>query len=239
MTNIDRELSQAIQRARQAFDQAQSTGRRKPNGIGEYEREKAAREQQKILEACGIYDRFTETTFAMIERQGLAPSMRDNLKVVKEYSEKLETHIRTGTGLILRGQVGTMKTTLAVAVLQELIHTGRRGFFITMPSLLDNIFTLKEGNMEEWLAFEKKLKNTSLLILDDLGAEYQKGWVSTKIDAIISERYNRCRPMIITTNLSLAQMKETYAERIIDRLRSTCLNLTFCGESLRRKAVAG
>ena len=98
---------------------------------------------------------------------------------------------------------------------------------------------MKEGNVEEWLAFERKLKNTSLLILDDLGAEYQKGWVSTKIDAIISERYNRCRPTIITTNLSLAQMKETYAERIIDRLRSTCLNLTFCGESLRKKAVAG
>lgn len=239
MNHINQDLGEAIQRAQQAFDQARLTGRLNPSLIGEYEREKAVRERQRVLEWCGIHARFAETTFAAIERQGISPSMGENFIQTKEYAEKFDKHIRTGTGLILKGQVGTLKTTLAVAVLQELIQRGRHGFFITMPSLLDTIFTLKEGNIEEWLAFENKLKNTGLLILDDLGVEYQKGWVMTKIDAIISERYNRCRPIIITTNLTFDQMKNTYAEHIIDRLRSTCLTLTFCGQSLRRKAVAG
>jgi DNA replication protein DnaC len=237
MNHINQDLAAAIRKAQQAFDQARLTGRLKPSVVGEYEKEKAVRERQRVLEWCGIHARFAETTFAAIEQQGIASSMGANFNQAKEYAEKWDKHTRTGTGLILKGQVGTLKTSLAVAVLQELIQRGRHGFFITMPSLLDTIFTLKEGNIEEWLAFENKLKNTGLLILDDLGAEYQKGWVMTKIDAIISERYNRCRPIIITTNLTIDQMKNTYAEHIIDRLRSTCLTLTFCGQS-QRKAVA-
>lgn len=106
-------------RAQQAFDQARLTGRLNPSLIGEYEREKAARERQRILEWCGIHARFAETTFAAIERQGIAPSMGENFIQAKEYAEKFDRHIRTGTGLILKGQVGTLKTTLAVAVLQE------------------------------------------------------------------------------------------------------------------------
>jgi DNA replication protein DnaC len=81
--------------------------------------------------------------------------------------------------------------------------------------------------------FEQRLREIPLLVLDDLGAEYSEGWVLTKVDAIIAERYNRCLPVIITTNMSTEQMREIYAERVIDRLRSTMQVVTFSGQSLR------
>lgn len=56
----------------------------------------------------------------------------------------------------------------------------------------------------------------------------------TKVDAIFSERYNRQRSTIVTTNLCGADMKNRYADRIIDRLRSTTRVVTCnTSESLR------
>lgn len=137
---------------------------------------------------------------------------------------------------MLKGSVGTLKTTLAVAVLREHLTSGGDGLFMTLSSLLDNIFTLKAKSMDKWAQFEQEIRETPLLVLDDLGAEYTEGWVLTKVDAIISERYNRCRSVIVTTNLSAEQLRGVYAERVIDRLRSTLKVVNFKGQSLRQPA---
>lgn len=108
--------------------------------------------------------------------------------------------------------------------------------FITMSGVLDSIFTLKAKSLEEWAKFEQRIRETPLLALDDLGAEHTEGWVLTKVDAIIAERYNRCRSVLITTNLTAEQLRGVYAERVIDRLRSTLKVINFSGPSLRQPA---
>lgn len=130
-----------------------------------------------------------------------------------------------------------MKTSLAVAILQQFLQEGGSGLFVPMANLLDNLFTMKERNRAEWVAYEEKIRNTGILILDDLGAEYHQEWVISKVDAIISERYNRMRPIIVTTNMSAAEIKGKYAERIYDRLKSTSLVINFDGASLREAVV--
>lgn len=154
---------------------------------------------------------------------------------VREYCASIQSNIENGIGIILRGPVGTGKTTLGIAVLQHALLNGYGALFVPTASLLDNIFTLKATNIEDWASYEKRLRTASLLMLDDLGTETDKtdGWVITKLDAIISERYNRMLPVIITTNLTSEQMKGKYAERIIDRLKQTSLVLNFKGKSLR------
>lgn len=190
----------------------------------------------KKLERCGIYRRFRDCNFENIKKAGVPESVREQYSQVKAYAGNLKENITEGRGLLLKGSVGTMKTTLAVAVLQAHIARGGGGLFITMPSLLDNIFTLKAKSLDEWVKFEQNLRETPLLVLDDMGSGHTEGWVLTKVDAIISERYNRCRPVIITTNLSARQLKGIYAERVIDRLRSTLKVINFSGPSLRRQA---
>ena len=185
------------------------------------------------LERCGINKRFYGCSFANIEKEDIPASIREPYSQVKGYSRKIKENIEAGRGLLLKGSIGTMKTTLAVAVLLEYIARGGNGFFINMSGLLDNIFTSKARSPGEWVKFEQRLKEIPLLVLDDLGAEHSEGWVLTKVDAIIAERYNRCLPVIITTNMSTEQMREIYAERVIDRLRSTMQVVTFSGQSLR------
>lgn len=187
----------------------------------------------KKLERCGIHRRFQGCRFANIEKAGIPEIVREPYRQVKKYAGHLKENLAAGRGLLLKGSVGAMKTTLAVAVLQEHIDSGGSGLFITMSSLLDSIFTLKARKLDEWAKFEQRLRETPLLVLDDLGAEYTEGWVLTKVDSIIAERYNRCLPVVVTTNLSVSQLHGLYAERVIDRLRSTLKVVNFIGQSLR------
>ena len=92
-------------------------------------------------------------------------------------------NVAEGRGLLLKGSVGTLKTTLAVAILREHLILGGSGLFITISGLIDNIFTLKAKSTDKWVKFEQQIRETPLLVLDDLGAEYTEGWVLTKVDA--------------------------------------------------------
>lgn len=103
-----------------------------------------------------------------------------------------------------------------------------------MAVLIDNLFTMRERNKEEWVKYEQTIRCTKLLVLDDLGAENtDQGWIRCKIDSIVTERYNKMLPTIVTTNLSAEDLLGTYSGRVYDRLRSTSDVITFTGESLR------
>jgi len=207
----------------------------------ERERERLAKERKEwlsTLEKSGIEKRYRYCTFENIEAQEIPVRMLGEYRQVKYYATHIADHVDAGMGLALLGPVGTMKTSLAVAVMQAGLKLGISCMKITMPSLLDTIFTLKDTNREEWARFEDRLRNVGILLLDDLGAEHSEGWVHTKIDAIVSERYNRMKPIIITSNLTSERLAKTYAARIFDRIRQTSELIKFSGESLRQARSA-
>lgn len=232
-SNIPAGLAGLNEQLARIRDKAMSTGRMRPAGDSDYDREKAAEEHERVLTQCGIAPRFRSSTFAALEERGIPPSVLPQYEEVKEYVASLDANLDEGRGLILRGGVGTMKTSMAVAVLLELIARGKRGFFITMPSLLDSISLMKQQDPEEWARFETRLRETRLLILDDFGGEYYTPWLQTKVDALIAERYNHLRSVIITTNMGGEAMRAGYFERTISRLRATCDVVTFSGPCLR------
>ena len=207
-----------------------------PGDFTAYEEQKRQEEIERQIKIAGIGRRYAGCTFEYIERRGVPVGMEAYYPIIKNYANNLPENIKSGTGILLQGAVGRMKTTLAAAVLLEHIHAGHRGMFITMSSLLDTIFSLKARSVAEWEQFETNLRTISLLVIDDLGSERTEGWVLTKVDSIIAERYNNCLPVIVTTNLSKTELKETYAERIIDRMRSTMIDVVFSGSSLRERA---
>lgn len=189
------------------------------------------------LESRGIYKRYQNITFDNVIAQGVPVHFKEQFKSAQEYAQNIEQNLREGVGVIFKGGVGTLKTTLAIAILRHQLekNNGVGGLFVPMSSLLDNIFTLKARSTDEWLAYEQKLRTIPLLVLDDLGAEYHQEWVLSKVDSIVTERYNRMKPIIITTNLTAAELKGKYAERIIDRLKSTSKQVNFNGKSLRKE----
>lgn len=154
--------------------------------------------------------------------------------VVKKYSNNLKDNLDSGKGLILRGPAGTGKTSIAVSILKQAMALGKWCLMISMPNLLDNMLTLSKGDNVVYLRYEQKLRNIPLLLLDDFGAEYSKSdWVSSKVESIIIDRYNRMKPIILTTNYSDTWTEENYSQRIYDRLRGEYAVAIFNGASHR------
>ena len=197
-----------------------------PIGGGNRSADCEAESDAARLEACGVFVRYHDATFETIEERGVPTELRGQVDTVRRYADEIDANVRIGNGLLLRGPVGTMKTTLAVAVLQCWLHRGGSARFLTMPSLVDNIFAAKAVSQDKWRQFEKQLQQAPLIVLDDLGAEGASDWLLTKVDAIIAERYNRRRATVITTNLASAAMRSRYTDRMIDRLRATCQIIT-------------
>jgi len=184
----------------------------------------------------GIHLRYSRTTYEGIKLRGLPDneSIRQNFDYVGKYIGHIDSHLQRGEGLILAGPVGTLKTQMATSVLRFQIDRGKGGYMIAMASLIDRLYSMREQNREEASRYEQRLRTTPLLVIDDLGAENnQQAWIKSKIDSIISERYDKMLATIITTNYSKQTLNDTYGGRILDRVRSNAYYLEFTGGSER------
>lgn len=185
---------------------------------------------------AGIPKRYYDMSFDWLKEHGTFPKEnKEAYRIVSEYRQNIEANLSSGKGLILRGPAGTGKTSLGVCLLKEALAIGKGCLMISMPNLLDNMLTLSKGDSVTFLNYEQKLRNIPLLLLDDFGAEYSKSeWVAAKVESIIIDRYNRMRPIILTTNYSEGWTKNHYSQRIYDRLRGEYQEAIFVGASHRR-----
>ena len=185
--------------------------------------------------AVGIPRRYYDMDFGWLRKHGSFPKENSEAyAVVKHYVDNLEANLKSGKGLILRGPAGTGKTSIAVSLLKEAMRLGKGCLMISMPNLLDNMLTLSKGDNVAYLSYEQKLRNIPLLLLDDFGAEYSKSdWVASKVESVIIDRYNRMKPLILTTNYSETWTEKNYSQRVYDRLRGEYAVAIFNGESHR------
>ena len=75
--------------------------------------------------------------------------------------------------------------------------------------------------------------------VDDLGAEKRSDWVLEQLYAIVNERYETQRSVVVTTNLSQADLEEQIGPRTVSRLVEICGDpLPLFGEDLRYRVEA-
>lgn len=186
-------------------------------------------------EYYGIYKRFQNVE---LETMNIAAENANAFEVIKEYASNVVENLNQGLGLIIKGPVGTGKTTAAIAIMKEAVKYKKSPYFISMISLLDKLMSFRD--QEERYEFEQRIQNCPLLVLDDLGGEYigknkDDSWMLKRIMSIIAERHQRSKSIIITTNLPIKELAERYDQRAIDRIRSTNQIITLLGESLRKE----
>ena len=78
------------------------------------------------------------------------------------------------------------------------------------------------------------LINTDLLVLDDLGSEFQTSFSETTLYNILNSRINLGLPTIISRNLSGKDLHQKYNDRIVSRLLSVYKLLLFVGHDIRQ-----
>ena len=166
---------------------------------------------------------------------------RTVVRVVREFTDQLDANLSAGRGLWLMGDVGTGKTSLAMIVSKAALELGHSVAIYSLPRLLARIRRTYDADAGEqsYLQFFERLTSVDLLHVDDLGAEKRSDWVLEQLYAIVNERYEAERSMVVTTNLDQAALEEQIGMRTVSRLVEICGDpLPLFGEDLRYR-VAG
>jgi DNA replication protein DnaC len=157
-------------------------------------------------------------------------------KAVKGYVEGIEERLDEGEGLWLMGDVGTGKTSLAMLVSKAAVEAGRTVAIYSLPRLLSRIRRTYDADAGEqsYLEFFERLTEVDLLHIDDLGAEKRSDWVLEQLYAIVNERYESQRSVVVTTNLDQAALEEQIGPRTVSRLVEICNDpLPLYGDDMR------
>ena len=160
-------------------------------------------------------------------------------EAVREFVEQIGERLDRGDGLWLMGDVGTGKTTLAMLVSKAAVEAQRTVAIYSLPSLLARIRRTYDAEAgETYLEFFERLTSVDLLHVDDLGVENRSDWVLEQLYAIVNERYEAQRSMVVTTNLDQSALEEQIGPRTVSRLVEICGDpLPLFGDDLRYRVA--
>lgn len=139
--------------------------------------------------------------------------------------------------LLLIGKPGTGKSFTAGCIASALISNNYNVIYLSAVKLNDIFLRYHTASIGDKQAIFSLLTSSDLLLIDDLGTEpILKNVTLEYITAIISERLNLGAPFIITTNLSLEEIKARYTERLSSRIMGNeTARIPFDGNDLRIK----
>ncbi|HEX8074342.1 MAG TPA: ATP-binding protein [Thermoleophilaceae bacterium] len=158
------------------------------------------------------------------------------LRQVRDYVLDIDRNLESGRGFWFFGDVGTGKTSLAMLVSKSAVEAGRSVAIYSVPQLLADIkATYEDGSGRSYLDLFRRLSQADLLHLDDLGAEKRTEWVLEQLYAIVNERWQEQRSIVVTTNLGDADLREQVGARIVSRLSEMCVTIPIMGNDLRRR----
>jgi DNA replication protein DnaC len=190
-----------------------------------------------LLEKSGLSKRLRRYTFANFKPYVSVEATRA-VERVEEYLERWGKNREEGRGLYFCGGVGTGKTHLAVAVMNELIQRRRvPSLFVTVPELLDNLrgaYNDPGRDLDEWMA---AVKNAEFLVLDDLGSERPTEWVQERIFVIVNHRYRETLPTVFTSNTGPKDLAQQLGERTASRIIAMCDWIALEGNDYRETAA--
>lgn len=171
-----------------------------------------------------MYDR-EEGPYPLSPRENMANILETSLGYIRNFRN-------TQSNLLFFGSPGTGKTFLSSCIAKELLDAGHLVVYRTADGLIQN---LKEVKFHDNVELLDLLLNCDLLIIDDLGTELTTEFSKVELFNFLNAKLLRKKKMIISTNLTLENLKNKYDERIYSRLVGDFNIYKFLGEDLRIK----
>lgn len=154
--------------------------------------------------------------------------------IAHKYVDNFTEMKKHGKGLLLYGPVGTGKTYTAACIANELISQGRPCLvtnFARITNTLQGMFDGKQRYLDDF-------NRLDLLVIDDLAAERDTSYMQEMIFNIIDSRYRSGKPLIVTSNLSKADLMAPGSierQRVYSRLFEMCVPVEVKGGDRRKK----
>jgi len=160
--------------------------------------------------------------------------MKKILEFCKRYSKVFK--IDKTRSVFLQGGTGSGKTHLILAMAAEIAKKGHKIIYTSVESMVkklsDEKFSYQKDNTRN---MEEYYMDCDLLILDDLGMEFQTSYSKSAVYNIIDLRLLSKKPHIIITNFTKSEISKIYSSRLISRLFGEYIFLKFSDEDLRQK----
>lgn len=192
---------------------------------------KAKRRQSRRL-GTGIPKRFRGVGFDRMPIADMDPAL---VREIRTFTRDIDANLDAGKGLWLFGDVGTGKTSLAMLVSKAALEAGRSVAIYSMPRLLSDIKdTYEDRSQQSYMELFERLAGVDLLHIDDLGAERRTDWVLEQLYAIINERWQEQKAIIVTTNLlDVDELRGQIGPRTVSRLHEMCDLIPVMGRDRR------
>lgn len=200
-----------------------------------YVQQEAERKQREFLEhisrlkASGLQDK-TLREYNFSNDKGYNPEIQKAHDYVDHWKEMKEKSL----GLLLWGDVGTGKSFFAGCIANALLDKGIPVLMTNFSRILNTLTGMYSADRNRFI---ESFNQYSLLIIDDLGIERNSEFALEQVFNIIDSRYRSGKPLIVTTNLTLDELKNpkdlAYA-RIFDRILERCIPLKVNRRNIRK-----
>lgn len=163
---------------------------------------------------------------------GIVPRvhMEKILKYCKAYAQSFTT---SSESILMKGATGLGKTHLSLAIANEVIKRGYGVIYVSAPALLSKLEKEYFSRSASDDDTAEMLSSCDLLIIDDLGTEFRTQFSVSQIYNIFNSRVLQGKPVIINTNLTMAELEKAYSNRFVSRINGAAQKLDFLGEDLR------
>ena len=141
-------------------------------------------------------------------------------------------------GLLLWGDVGTGKSFFAGCIANALLDKGIPVLMTNFSRILNTLTGMYSDDRNQFIDSFNKY---SLLIIDDLGIERSSEFALEQVFNVIDSRYRSKKPLIVTTNLTLDELKhpkDLTRVRIYDRVLERCVPLKINNQNIRELNAA-
>ncbi len=177
------------------------------------------------LSSLSLLGNRTFGNFSLRKNETLEKNDIKSLEKAFRAAQKYAEHPKGWLAFI--GPYGCGKTHLAAAIANYRAGLGTPPLFIMVPDLLDHLRATFNPNSN--ISYDRRfnqIRNSDLLILDDLGTESMTPWVKEKLYQLFNYRYNAHLPTVITSADYLSEIDPRIRSRMLDRRICTVYNIT-------------
>jgi len=173
-------------------------------------------ERQAHLERYSNLGPLSRLTFANLLPHGKSEHPVSQEQFTRAYQAAQAFAAEPEGWLVLVGPSGCGKTHLVAAIANYRIKNGHPAFYITTPDLLDHLRSTFSPNSEmPYDEFFEQVRNTPLLILDDLGVQSSTPWAKEKLDQLLNHRFSHQLSMVVVSIVPITELDERTHTRLV------------------------